>query len=485
MIMKATMYIRKILALLMVMVFPFVFSCRNQEIARVEKTTPVRDLQDIRNSGKLIVVTDFNSINYFIYKGQPLGFQYELLQELSDYLELEIQVKVNNDLSHNFSDLIDEKVDLIASNLTISDERREIVDFTVPHSQSRQVLVQRTPQKSKPFTYVDELIRNPLDLAGKTIYVQKNSSHAKRLRDLSEEIGEKINVVEVPIETEQLIRMVYRKEIDYTVADEDVARVNCSYYPGVDVETVISFTENQAWAVRKGSVELKKEIDIWLDQFKNTRKYAILYNKYFKSNRMAGILKSDYYYPETGRISPYDNIFMQEAEKIGWDWRLLASMVYQESRFNPQAKSWAGAFGLMQLMPLTANRFGVSQSSSVASQIRAGVRFISWLDKRLEDYVPNKDERIKFILASYNIGLGHVLDAIRLADKYGKNPQVWEDNVEYFLLKKSDPDYFSDPVVRNGYARGTETYRYVRDIMYRYNHYQNIEETTDLAQLLQ
>jgi membrane-bound lytic murein transglycosylase F len=483
--MEIQVYIRKALALLIFMIFPFVFSCRNQELNIVEDTTLIRDLQDIRKSGKLIVVTDFNSINYFIYKGQPLGFQYELLQELSDYIGLEIEVKVNNDLNHNFSELVSGKVDLIASNLTVSKERKEIVDFTLPHSQTRQVLVQRIPDNPRPFIETHELIRNPLELSGKTIYVQKNSSHALRLRNLSEEIGEKINIVEVPIETEQLIRMVSKNEIDYTVADEDIASVNRSYFPDLDVETAISFTQNQAWAVRKSSVELKKEIDIWMDEFKNTRRYAILYNKYFKSNRIGGMVKSDYYYAETGRISPYDKYFIEEAGKIDWDWRLLASMVYQESRFNPNAVSWAGAFGLMQLMPATANRFGVDQNSPVTSQIRAGVRFIHWLDQQLDSQIEDKDERIKFILASYNIGLGHVYDAMRLAEKYGKDPAIWEDNVEYFLLKKSEPKYFSDPLVRNGYARGTETYRYVRDIMYRYNHYQNIQETTDLAQYLQ
>jgi membrane-bound lytic murein transglycosylase F len=483
--MKQVLHINKVLTVILLLALPMLFSCRKQEIASVDEETVVRDLSDIRKAGKLVVVTDFNSINYFIYKGQPLGFQYEMLQELSDHLDIEVEVKVNNDLEENFNDLIEGKIDLIASNLTISKERKEIAEFTMPHSQTRQVLVQKKPVAKKPFSRVNELIRNPLNLSGKTVYVQKNSSHAVRLENLAEEIGENINIVQVPIETEQLIRMVSRGEIDYTVADEDIARVNSSYFPDLDVETAISFSQNQAWAVRSNSLELKREIDHWMEDFKQTRTYAILYNKYFKSNRLATIVNSDYYYPETGRISPYDKIFMREAEKIGWDWRLIASMVYQESRFNPEAVSWAGAFGLMQLMPGTANRFGVSQNSSSTAQIKAGIRFINWLDMQLDDRIEDEEERIKFILGSYNVGLGHVLDAMRLAEKYGKDPTVWEDNVEFFLLKKSDPQFFTDPVVRNGYARGSETYHYVRGIMYRYEHYKNIDETTDLAQSLQ
>ena len=157
-------------------------------------------------------------------------------------------------------------------------------------------------------------------------------------------------------------------------------------------------------------------------------------------------------------------------------------MVYQESRFNADAVSHAGAFGLMQLMPQTARRFGVTEYSSPAEHIRAGVKYIEWLDKRFSSRIKDAGERKKFILASYNAGYGHVYDAIRLAEKYGKNPELWEDNVEFFLMKKSDPEYYKDEVVRNGYLRGTETYAFVRSIMYRYNHYLNIEHP-DIAQL--
>ncbi len=482
--MKNKLHIFKIVVFLFVLILPFAFSCSSKKMPLQQTSDNIRDLDKIREGGEITVVTDFNSVNYFIYKGKPMGFQYELLQELSDYLGLKIDVKVNNDLKKNFDDLINGKVDLIASNLSVTKERKEIVNFTYPHSQSRQVVVQRKDKKKNAFQVI-EIIRNPIELAGKTIYVQKNSSHTARLRNLSDEIGEKINIVEVPIETEQLIRMVAREEIDYTVADENIANVNSSYFPTLDVETVISFPQNHAWAVRKESIELKNEIDKWMVDFKKTRRFAVLQHKYFRNGRQAEAVKSEFYFAETGKISNFDKIIKEESLKIDWDWRLLASMIYQESRFNPDAVSWAGAFGIMQMMPFTAAKFGIDGASTPAAQIRAGVRFIHWLDLQLESYVPDKQERIKFILASYNIGMGHILDAIKLADKYGKNPQIWEDNVEYFLLKKSESKYFSDPVVRNGYARGTETYRYVRDIIYRYNHYLNVDQNFDVAQILE
>ncbi len=431
------------------------------------------DLPQIRENGKLTVVTDFNSINYFIYKGQPMGFQYEMLNEMAKHLNIELELKANNNLAANFESLITGEYDLIASNLTITNSRRELVDFTVPHSQTSQVLVQRIPENQEADQ--KKLVRNTLELAGKTIYVHLNSAYSARLKNLEEEIGADIKIIEVPTETEQLIKMVANGEIDYTVSDENMAIVNKTYYPGIDIGTAISFSQNQAWAVRKGSVELKKEIDTWIEEFRKTARYAVIYNKYFNSERSAFIVKSDYYYPETGKISGYDQIIKAEAERIAWDWRLLASMIYQESRFNPNVTSWAGAFGIMQLMPRTAQKMGVSKNSSTEAQIRAGIRLVEKLEKRFVDEIQDPHERAKFVLASYNVGYGHVRDAINLTIKYGGNPTLWDDNVESWLLKKSDPQFYNDPVVNNGYCRGKETYSYVREIMFRYDHYLNMD----------
>ena len=481
--MKKRFIIKKILVLAIVLSIGINYSC-NQQNNEVLEAVPfvVDDLDEIRERGKLVVVTDFNSVNYYIYEGQPMGFQYELLQELSDYLALPFEVKINNDLQQNFESLYSGECDLIALNLAITLERKEQMDFTIPHSQSRQVLIQRVLPKRSNSIRNHDLIKDPFELGNKTIYVQKASAFVYRLKNLSEEIGEQINVVEVPYSTEQLIKMVAEGQIDYTVADENVAIVNKKHFPGIDVETPISLLQNHAWAVSRGAEDLLKEIDTWLESFKKTTKYAVLYHKYFKSKFSANVVKSEFYYSETGKISYYDEILKTESGKIGWDWRLLASMIYEESRFKPSAISHAGAFGIMQFMPQTAERFGVDINSSPEDQIRAGVKYIDWIDRRLASRIEDKNERIKFVLASYNVGLGHILDAINLAEKYGGNTQIWEGNVESYFLKKSDPIYYNDEVVRNGYCKGTETFKYVRKIMYRYNHYLNIEPM-NLAQL--
>ena len=405
-----------------------------------------------------------------------MGYQYEMLQELANYLGVKLQVVVNNDLQEKFTMLDQDQVDLIAVNLTVTKERKEQVEFTVPHTQTRQVLVQRKPANWKKMSSKivdDSLLQYPLDLAEKTVYVQRNSSYVQRLKNLSDEIGDSINIVQVDDGVEDLIEKVAKGKIDYTVADENIAQVDQLYYDNIDISVPVSFRQNLAWAVEKGADDLKSTIDNWLTEFKKTSRYALIYRKYYQNERAAQILESDYFTYNSGKISPYDALIKEYSSEIGWDWRLVASLIYQESRFNPQAKSWAGAYGLMQLMPSTAERFGVTPDASPKQQIRAGVMFLQWLDERFSD-INDTTERIKFVLASYNIGLGHILDARALAVKNGKDPNVWDNNVDQFLMNKANPEYYTDPVVKYGYCRGTETYRYVADIIERYKHYKNL-----------
>lgn len=481
--MKMKIFKRIIIILALIATPAFFEGCGSSGDKHTELSQEIRNshshsaLEDIRESGKLVVVTDFNSTSYFIYRGQPMGYQYQMLQELANYMDLRLEVKTSNDLEGSFNKLNQGDIDLIAINLTVTADRKEQVDFTFPHTQTRQVLVQRMPenfQKMHHSQLDDSLISSQLDLAGKTVYVQKGSVYAKRLKSLSNEIGEEIDIIQVPVETEQLIQMVARGEIDYTVADENVAKVNKSYFPYLNVATAVSFTQNLAWAVSKGSTDLKDEIDTWLKDFRSTSRYAVIYNKYFDNQHSVSIVKSDYYALGSGKISKYDEIIKRESAKIGWDWRLVSSMVYQESRFNPNAVSWAGAYGLMQLMPRTAARFGVGRKSSPEAHIRAGVNFIKWLDNRFKEEITDPAERTKFVLASYNVGKGHVDDARRLAKKYGADPDTWHDNVELWLLNKSQANYYRDPVVKYGYARGIETYNYVKQVTDRYEHYKNI-----------
>lgn len=443
----------------------------------VEDDIYTTDLSEIKKKGVLRATTNYNSTNYFIYRGQPMGFHLELLKLFANHIGVELEVFVTNDLEENFACLISSsECDIIAMDLTVTRSRSQLFSFTEPHSQTRQVLVQRLPDNwysMHSAQIEDELIRNQLDLAGKTIHVQRNSAYVARLNHLMEEIGDTIYVVEVDKEVETLIEQVANGEIGYTISDENLAQVNENYYANIDAKTPISFHQNLAWAVRHDSNELLEAINKWMVDFKQTRQYVSLYNKYFKNPRSAYIAKSQFNTLRGGNISAYDDYFKEFSEKNGWDWRLVASVAFQESRFDPTAVSWAGAFGVMQLMPRTAAKYNVYQNSPVVDNIAAGVNYLNLLDNRLKRHIEDDEERLKFVLAAYNVGIGHVLDARRLAEKHGKDPNVWKDNVDYFILNKSKANYYNDPVVKYGYARGSEPYHYVIEVLERYEHYKN------------
>ncbi len=462
----------------------FSFACTHNEIKIDKNSLKIPEIalsryEIIKERGKLIAVTDYNSINYFVYRGEPMGYQYELLQSLADYLGVGLEIIVNHDLDKSFQMLDSGNIDIIAMDLAVTRRRAELVDFTKPLQKTRQVLVQRKPEGWRNMRTVNQmekhLIREPLELAGKTVFIQKNTTFQRRLENLSEEIGDSIHIVQDPQrDVEELIRAVNTGEIDYTVCDEHIGLINEKYYPDIDVQTPVSFSQNIAWAIKKGNEPFVDTINIWLDAFKKKPLATYVYNKYFHNPRQVFMARSDFHSVQGGKISDYDDIIRRESAKLGWDWRLLASLIYQESRFHPEVESWVGAYGLMQLMPQTARSYGVDTNSTPAEHIAAGVNFLKWLDRQFKPIISDSAERTKFVLASYNVGIGHVYDAQRLAEKNDKNPIEWDSSVDFYLLNKSKPAYYQDDVVKYGYCRGEEPYAFVYEILERYEHYKNV-----------
>ena len=172
-----------------------------------------------------------------------------------------------------------------------------------------------------------------------------------------------------------------------------------------------------------------------------------------------------------GVISHYDRYFKVYGRRIGWDWRLLAAQCYQESTFDPEARSWAGARGLMQIMPATADHLGLprDQMDNPERSIEAATRYIKELEGKLSD-IPDRTERQNMVLASYNGGLHHLRDAMRLCQRDGRNPHRWAD-VRTYVLRLSQPRYYQDTLVHHGYMRGQETADYVDRIRERYKKY--------------
>jgi membrane-bound lytic murein transglycosylase F len=439
------------------------------------------DLPQIRERGFLQAIVDNNSISYFIYRGQPMGYEYELLQSLTRQLKIKLKIKVISGIEQSIDLLNRGEGDLIAFPLTITQERNKYLAFTDAQFNTCQVLVQKKPsnwRRMPPNRVERSLLRDPVKLIGKEVHVMHESSFRERLTNLSQEIGGAIIIREdsADAETESLIQRVASGEIEYTVTDQTIGMVNAIYYPNLDVGTVLSSPQQIAWAVRKNSPELRTAVNQWFDEMKRSGRFTYLYNKYFNNPRSSqNKITSEYSSVGGRKLSPYDEAIKREAKNLGWDWRLLASIVYQESNFQPKAESWAGAVGLMQLMPAAAEQFGASDRTDPNQSLRAGAKCLKHFDKLWSKYVSNPQERLKFVLASYNAGLSHVVDARNLARKYGKDSEKWED-VEIFLKQKSNPRYYRDPVVMAGYCKCEEPVNYVRDILTRYEEYKLIIE---------
>jgi membrane-bound lytic murein transglycosylase F len=435
------------------------------------------NFKQIKERGSIRIILANTSTGYFLYKGRPMGFQYELVKNFCDNNNIKMEIVIDQDFNRSFQMLLKGEADIIAHSLTINKDRKEILNFMLPLYEVRQMLVQHKPagwETMKKHEIEAGLLKRPSELIGKEIHVKKGSSYALRLKNLSDEIGGDIIIKEENGEliTEDLIVRVANKEIAFTVADEDLAEVGATYFQNIDVQMPVSLPTQVSWAVRKNCPELLSQLNNWLSSIKRKPDFNVLFKKYFDDPK--GFRKraqSDLSTIRGDMISPYDEFIKKYARSIGWDWRLLASLIYQESQFDPEAKSWVGARGLMQLMPTTAKKYGAQNILDPEQNIKAGTNFIKWLQEYWKKYIEDKTELQKFVLASYNTGQVHVLDAMKLAEKYNKDSKIWNDNVEFYLLMKSKPKYYKDPVVTGGYCRGSEPVHYVKNIYEQFDIY--------------
>ena len=454
------------------------FSCSNPE-QEIHNPSIELDLEEIQTNGVLRAIVDNSSTSYFIYEGQVMGYEYELLSLLAKDLKLQLELIPVSDIDSAFQMLNQGYADILAYNLTITADRRKKVAFTEHHTQVKQVLVQRKPegwQKLKIHELERRLVRNPIQLVGKAINVRKNSASHTRLLNLSEEIGGGIDIIldADSVDTDEEIKRVSTAKIDFTIADENIAKVNAAYYSNIDIKTEVSFPQRIAWAVRKNSPELLEAIDQWILRVRNTSDYHTIYNKYFKSSKSAAKrARSKFSSIGGGNISRYDRILKEAAKNLNWDWRLMAAQMFKESKFNPTIESSAGAVGLMQLVENTAKSFGARDPNDPRQNIFAASKYLQWLDNFFKKEIPDEGERLLFVLAAYNAGQGHVNDAIRLTKKYGGNPEKWQDVSKYLKLL-SEQKYYSDPAAKHGFCRGSQVVRYVKDVLLTYNHYKKL-----------
>lgn len=410
----------------------------------------------------LRVGTLYSPASYFIYRETTMGYDYDLVNRLAEDKKIAVDWVIANNLGQAVALLDSGKIDLLAYEVPIT---AEYLDHVVPcgvENITHQVLVQ---PRSDTVRITDVTM-----LIGRDVYVEKDSKYYARMLNLNNELGGGINIKTVERDTlitEDLIAMVSDGEIPLTVVDSDIARINKTYYPKLDITLNVSFPQRSAWGVAPNKKWLADSINKWADGESPRQQRAKLLKRYYELSKRQGgtnIYILDF---KNGRMSPFDHLFKRHAQGTEWDWRLLSSVAYAETRYDSTLVSWAGARGIMQLMPATARAFGLTDENITNNNanIGAAVKIFKSLNKTFASKVKNPQERIKFILAAYNSGPAHILDAISIAKKTGKTPDVWDGNVAEALLLKSNPEFYNDPAVcKYGYFRGRQTYEYVRQV---------------------
>ncbi len=370
------------------------------------------DLNDIQNAGEIIVLTLYGPDTYFEFRGEVFGNQYKIAQSYAKAIGVSARVNVCRTQAEMLDKLSKGEGDIIAFDLPVDSLNEEVI-----YCGKKQIA-----------HFLDTLALIEHDKSIKT-----NGNVAWAVRKSSPLLAQKLNEW-IAANDNRFLAISQPKLKQSNDSRKHTSYVSDEYFPDIPVfQDYPGNSHGQSY----GNASNRH------------------YSDYYSSQR-----QSDGGYSRKGTISYYDDLFIKYAPSSGMDWKLLAAIAYNESAFNPNATSHMGAMGLMQLMPSTARQYGAVNPYDPEQSVRASAKLIANLIAHYAS-VPDPSERINFMVAAYNAGPGHVDDARRLAEKRGKDKNVWKDNVDEFVLYMSNPEYYNDPVVRHGYFRGGETYNYV------------------------
>jgi membrane-bound lytic murein transglycosylase F len=420
----------------------------------------VGDLDELKKRKVIRVITRNAATTYFLHKGEQLGFEYELADYFAKSLGLRMEIVVPPTRGDLIRYLNEGLGDVIAAGMTATPERAREVTFSKPYNHVSELLVARTRA---------ECPADVKGLAGRSIHVRPSSSYAVTLEQIRQS-GVDLKVVpeDEELETETILGRLADKEIPLTVADSNIFELEMTYRNDLVSCFPLGEPQDIAWAVRKDSPLLQAAVDGFVKKDYRGLFYNIVVKKYFKNPKS---VQTEAKRLKQGELSPYDAPVRQHSAKYDLDWRLMVSQMYQESHFDPAARSWVGALGLFQMMPPTAKEMALGDVTIPDIGIQAGIKYMSRLIGEFDSGLKIKD-RIRFAQASYNAGKGHVLDARRLAEELKLDPDKWFGNVEKAMVLLAQPKYAKQ--ARHGYCRGGEPVAYVSMIQTRYEAYAKI-----------
>jgi len=430
----------------------------------------IQTVSSLVNNGKLIAICENSTLSYFKNKNISLGYEYEILHHIAKQLNVKLEILTFDNRKEMNKALLAGKGHLIADFRAMSSSQGSDLIYTIPHTWSQLSLIQRKPTKKdknpKP------LLENIYDLDGKTIHVYQNSIAHKKLKYFMDEYAIQINIKAVKTTREELVEQVSNGEIEYTVVEKEIMLANKQLYTNLDYALQLSFPYRIAFTLRHDASQIRDTINVLLENFLETEQYSNLFAKYISNETKYFHRRMNLLLLNGVQISKIDDKLKEEAKKIGWDWRLLSSLIMQESRFEAYVASRQGTFGLMQFMPRTGAKYGVFPNSTPEAQVEGGVKYLSHLQNMFAD-VEDPQERCKFVLASYNGGPAHVLDARRLAAHFDEDKTNWEV-VSKYLLKLSEPEFFNMDMVKSGAYNANHMLKYVQSVTQRFHEYSEI-----------
>lgn len=433
-----------------------VFISFSLQIHHKEIGEDLTTVEKIKKTGFLRLITNRSINNYYYYNGIPTGFEYDLAKEFADYLGVDLNI-VTPGWNSMFTYLEEKKGDFIAAGLTITRKRLEKAVFSIPYLTVRQHIIHHKK------TLCPASIE---DFAGRTLHVRRGTSYQSRIEVLKAQ-GINLNyILHNNMATLDLIRMVNDQELKFTISDSNIAFLSQRYYPDIRIGIPLQEKESLAWAARKDDIEMLKTINQFILYAMQSGKLEQLQNKYYANIENSDLFDIKLFHQRIKtRLPKFKAIIKRESKKHNVDWRLAAAVVYQESHFNPNARSFTNVRGLMQVTTVTAEEMGIENRAHPEQSIKAGIRYLKKMMKKF-NYLEDPYERMVFGLASYNIGYGHITDAMKIARKKGLDATKWH-NVEKILPLLSKSEYYKK--TKYGYARGWEPVIYVEKVMTYYD----------------
>lgn len=412
----------------------------------------------------VITFVTINSPNtYYINSDREFsGLEYDLAVAFSDFLDDKKQIEfiVVDSIQEVFEALVNNRADIAAADLTFTESRNQLIDFSIPYHNVQQQVIYNKQIISNP-------ARNLNGLVGKEIVVPASTSFVERLKAYQQQYPALQWTTREASHSENIIEDVAEGNIEYTIADDHLVSVLQNFYPQLNIAFTFGKPEKIAWGFAKGrKPELLLEANAFFTKITSDGTLRNLIDRYHGNSKRLKPLDVDTFLKRTRTLLPqYKKLFKDAQEITGIDWRMLAALSYQESHWDTFNTSPTNVRGLMMLTEATSDQMGVMNRLDPKESIPAGAKYLNLMINTLPERIPEPD-RTYMALASYNIGYAHVEDARVLAQRLGLSPDSWVD-VKKALLKLNDPQHYAN--AKYGYCRCAQPVIYVESIRSYFN----------------